>query len=60
MLKSLHFVDFLTAEIKKNNLAQLITIIRTCAEGNNWVATPKANVTLLGQMYKILHFVFPP
>jgi hypothetical protein len=26
----------------------LITIIRTCAERNNWVATPKVKITLKG------------
>jgi hypothetical protein len=40
--------------------SQLITLMRRCAERNNWVAIPKVKFTLRGQMYENLHFVSPP
>jgi hypothetical protein len=40
-----------------NSLAQVVNIMRQCAELNNWVAIPKVKVTLKGQVLKGIQFV---
>jgi 5,10-methylenetetrahydrofolate reductase len=44
-------LNFKTAEnfLFLNNLTQVITIMRWCAERSNWIATSKVKVTLTGK-----------